>query len=185
MLHIIVSDIFGRTKALEKLGSAISKNVEILDPYSSEMMEFSNEADAYKYFTSEVGLDKYAESLSKTIKSVSKQVTLIGFSVGASAVWKISMQRELANISSATCFYGSQIRNYRDINPLFPIQLIFPATETHFSVSELITDLSAIENVKIQQVAYFHGFMNTHSQNYDQSGYNHFTQAMCNAPFDK
>lgn len=185
MLHIIVSDIFGRTKALEKFASAFTNNFEIFDPYSSEMMDFANETDAYKYFTSEVGLDKYADSLSTKIKSVAKQVTLIGFSVGASAIWKISMQEQLENITTATCFYGSQIRNCRDINPLFPIQLIFPATETHFSVSDLIIDLSAKENVTIQQVAFFHGFMNTHSQNYDQSGYNQFTKELCNIPSDK
>ncbi|MCP3940964.1 MAG: hypothetical protein GY710_05720 [Desulfobacteraceae bacterium] len=53
MHHIIVSDIFGRTQALEKFASAFSENVEIFDPYNSEMMGFKNEADVYKHLERE------------------------------------------------------------------------------------------------------------------------------------
>ncbi|PHR30679.1 MAG: hypothetical protein COA36_01335 [Desulfotalea sp.] len=179
MHHIIISDIFGKTKALERFASAFSESVEIFDPYTSEMIGFKKESDAYNYFTKSVGLDSYTDSLSRRIQSISKQVALIGFSIGASAIWKISNREEIKNISRATCFYGSQIRHYKTINPLFTTQLIFPATETHFSVAELIIDLSTKKKVTITQVTFLHGFMNTHSQNFDQAGYSQFTQALC------
>lgn len=179
MHHIIVSDVFGKTKALEEIASALSGRVEIVDPYSAELMGFKNETAAYEYFTSEVGLDAYAERLLEITQSVNSQIYLIGFSVGASAIWKISKQVKLKNISGATCFYGSQIRHHKDINPLFPVQLIFPATEQHFSVTKLIDELFAKENTQIQQVTFLHGFMNAQSKNYDQAGYKQFIQALC------
>jgi len=185
MKYILVSDIFGRTKSLEKIASALPGDVELVDPYNAKMIDFKNETDAYAYFASEVGLDKYAENLLKAIHSVSEHVTLIGFSVGASAIWKISNQKKLNNISNAACFYGSQIRHYPDIAPLFPVYLIFPASEQHFSVSELIAGLSAKNNLEIQQVSFLHGFMNTHSQNYDPAGYSQFMHLLSNVPLTK
>ncbi|QDO82825.1 hypothetical protein FM037_05740 [Shewanella psychropiezotolerans] len=68
--------------------------------------------------------------------------------------------------------YGSQIRSNRYVEPRFPIDLIFLASESHFSVNELIANLTGTDNVSIRQVPFLHGFMNQHSENYDQSGYN-------------
>lgn len=185
MHRIIVSDIFGRTEALEKIASKLSGHVEIVDPYNSERMGFKSETDAYVHFASQVGFDEYADRLLKTTESLSGPVRLIGFSAGASAIWKISDKRQLKNGSCAICFYGSQIRNYKNISPLFPVRLIFPVREEHFSVPELISALAYKENVKIQTVDFLHGFMNTDSKNYDQAGYDQFIQALCGEPFNK
>lgn len=178
MRHLIVSDIFGRTKALEKFASELSNSVEIFDPYNTKEMYFKNEAEAYQYFISKIGLDKYTENLIKLSRKFSEQVSLIGFSVGASAIWKLSSIKELKHISKAVCFYGSQIRHERNILPTFPIELIFPSVENHFSVSDLISDLSNKDNVHIQQTSFSHGFMNCHSENYNQNGYNQFMKTL-------
>ena len=178
MQNLIVSDVFGRTKALEKIASELSCAVDIFDPYGATNVNFKNESEAYSYFTAEVGLDKYTERLKKVIQTFSAQHNLIGFSVGASAIWRVSAQVEQKYISSATCFYGSQIRYHKNIHPTFPVHLIFPAAEEHFSVSKLITDLSGRKNTQIQQVSFNHGFMNRHSKNYDQSGYSQFMQRL-------
>lgn len=182
MHRIIVSDIFGRTSALEKIAEALPGEVEILDPYDSEHMAFSSEAQAYAHFSSEIGLDAYTDMLSRTIASQNSLVSLIGFSVGASAIWRISEKKELKNISSAICFYGSQIRNYIDITPKFSIQLIFPSSESHFLVSELIHSLEGKDNIEIRRADYPHGFMNTHSENFYQSGYDQFMKTLCKVP---
>ena len=176
MKYLLVSDVFGRTNAIEKIASKLSGSVEIFDPYNSKNMGFKNEDEAYNYFITHVGLDEYADKLNTVTRSFPEQLNLIGFSVGASAVWKISSQKELKNISSATCFYGSQIRNEGDIQPLFPIQLIFPVTEEHFSVSKLIFDLSGRKNVKILHTSLYHGFMNSYSDNFNQAAYHQFIQ---------
>jgi len=123
MHRIIVSDIFGRTSALEKIAEALPGDVDIFDPYDTKHMGFSNKAEAYACFSSEVGLDTYTDKLSKKVAAQSKQIDLLGFSVGASAIWKISNQEESKNVSSALCFYGSQIRDHIDITPIFPVRL--------------------------------------------------------------
>lgn len=178
MQYLIASDIFGRTSALEELASELSDSIEIFDPYDSKQMNFNNEREAYRYFVSNVGLDKYSNNLKKITKSFSEPLRLIGFSVGASAIWNFSSQSNLKHISKAYCFYGSQIRNEKNICPIFPIQLIFPDSEKHFSVSKLITDISGKENVQILQTPFSHGFMNRHSENFNQTGYTQFIQTL-------
>lgn len=182
---IIISDIFGRTAALETFASEFSGKVEILDPYNSEIIEFACEDDAYSYFTTKVGLDAYAEKLSNKIKASTDHVTLLGFSVGASAIWKLSNEKNLSNVIGAVLFYSSQIRYYTDIEPLFPVCLVLPETEVHFSVPELIQSLKQKESVEIHHSSFLHGFMNYHSNNYNAAAYIKYTHALCNVPFNK
>jgi hypothetical protein len=49
MHTIIVSDIFGKTKALDEIAASFSNEVEVLDPYNAQIMNFSDEAEAYGY----------------------------------------------------------------------------------------------------------------------------------------
>ncbi len=181
MSQILVADIFGRTEALEKLASELSGDIEIFDPYNSERINFCSEEEAYTYFSSEVGLDVYTKQLSDRIKKLSRPTSLLGFSVGASAIWQLSNNPDLEVISDAILFYSSQIRYHAEITPLFPIQLIFPTTEKHFSVPKLISLLTQKHNVKIHRSEFLHGFMNTHSQNYDQIGYDQYMQILRNS----
>lgn len=182
MHRIIVSDIFGRTSALEKIAEALPGNVDIFDPYESEHMGFSNEAEAYAYFSSQIGLDTYSEKLLEKVSAQTNPIALLGFSVGAAVIWRISEQKELENVSSAICFYGSQIRNHIDITPTFPVQLIFPSSESHFLVAELIQSLEGKENVEIHRADFLHGFMNSHSENFDQRGYDQFMKTLRKMP---
>ena len=61
MRRIIISDIFGRTPALEKLCRAIAPDTKIIDPYYGKFMDFQNEKEAYKYFMKQVGVNKYCQ----------------------------------------------------------------------------------------------------------------------------
>lgn len=178
MRKLIVSDIFGRTEALDKLALKLAGQVEIFDPYDAESMAFKDEAQAYDYFSSKVGLDKYTLSLTRFLTSNDEPIQLIGFSVGAAAIWRLSDNPALKHISGAVGFYGSQIRNHKDINPHFPIKLIFPHQELHFSVAELIADLVEKDKVTIEHTNFLHGFMNIHSNNFDQFGCNQYLQIL-------
>lgn len=183
MHRIIVSDIFGKTKALEIISESLTGKVEIFDPYDSVSLGLKSEDQAYSYFINEVGLDKYTENLATHIAGLNYPVSLLGFSIGASAIWKISANMKTNNVSGALCFYSSQIRNYKEISPNFPIQLVFPAFERHFSVSDLVLYLLQIKGVKSHQSKFLHGFMNYHSQNFNQEAYTQYLQALCNVPF--
>jgi len=180
MHYTLISDIFGRTSALEKLAKALSESSEIIDPYESKNINFDNELEAYNYFSSHIGMDAYTLKILEKLKEKREETVLIGFSIGATAIWKISSSTELSHINSAICFYGSQIRNHKNIRPLFPVQAIFPQSEPHFSVTNLIVELSTIENLKITQVNFLHGFMNPLSRNYNQAGYRQHLQAINN-----
>jgi len=170
MSLIIISDVFGLTPALLELKNTLGANC-IIDPYEGKNMCFKNEADAYSHFVAAIGLDNYLSLVLKKLVSLDAQTTLIGFSIGASAIWRLSQSNKNNFIKQAFCFYGSQIRNFTQVDPYFNINLVFPKTESHFDVAELMKKLEVKSNVYITQVEYLHGFMNKHSNNFNNTGY--------------
>ena len=170
MSIILISDVFGITPALLTLKLELGATT-VIDPYQGKMMGFNNEVEAYSYFVTSVGLDSYVAETLKVLTGIDCQTTLIGFSIGASAIWKVSESNEKNMIKDAVCFYGSQIRNLTQITPCFTINLVFPKSEPHFDVVELMEKLKIKQNVNITQVDYLHGFMNYYSTNFDSVGY--------------
>lgn len=171
MRKIVVSDIFGKTPALDKLSKALGNDVDIIDPYNGKNMEFQTEEQAYEFFTANVGLKTYCDLLQSKIKKAPAPATLIGFSVGASAVWRISESLTTQKVKNAVCFYGSQVRHLSQIRPNVVIDFIMPRYEPGFSIHELATHLSNIKNVALHKTSYLHGFMNELSKNYNAAGY--------------
>ncbi|KGJ93372.1 hypothetical protein [Thalassotalea sp. ND16A] len=178
MSTVIVSDVFGKTPALMALSEQLQANT-IVDPYDGRNMGFSDETQAYAHFIEHVGFDGYLAKLLKIIESTSAQMTLIGFSVGASAIWQMSEKLSASKVKRAVCFYGSQIRNYTDINPQFEIDLVFPKSEPHFDVLTLEAMLANKTNVSTFRVEYLHGFMNQCSTNYHEVGYRALVEMLC------
>lgn len=166
---VIVADIFGKTPALVALANTLGC-CTIIDPYKSMDLGFANESEAYRYFTQQVGLARYMQIISTQLQQMT-HITVIAFSVGAAAIWRLSESTLATKVSSAICFYGSQIRNATDINPLFAIELVFPVHEDHFDVDKLQHTLSLKNNVTCCQLPYLHGFMNSHSINYHHDAY--------------
>jgi dienelactone hydrolase len=169
----LVSDVFGITPGLLRLKDELGAET-IVDPYNGQEMAFNNEADAYSYFVSTVGLERYVSILFKTLENLKSPTSLIGFSVGASAVWSLSPSNEHNIVKQAYCFYGSQIRNLIKIQPCYQTTLVFPQSESHFDVTELIHKLTNKQNVSISQVEYLHGFMNYDSNNFNEKGYKEY-----------
>lgn len=178
MSKVIVSDVFGRTEALQKLAQQLNGSVQIIDPYGGAFMNFDDEQEAYQYFITQVGLDSYTHTLLNRIENDLEPVSLIGFSVGASAVWNLSEYSELKHIKSAVLFYGSQIRHKTEVLPRFPVHLIFPKEEVHFSVNELISKINKKKNTQIHRSKYLHGFMNPHSKNYNARAYRQYLRVL-------
>jgi dienelactone hydrolase len=182
MSIIIVTDIFGITPALIKLSDKLNAK-SIVDPYNGINMDFKSELEAYSYFTENVGLDNYLAELIKVVDETTNNSALLGFSIGASIIWRLSEKLSeqafkkssetlpSSKVKYAICYYGSQIRHFTTINPHFPVELIFPKTEQHFDLLKLQQSLSNKPNVTITNTNFYHGFMNTHSSNYNASGY--------------
>lgn len=166
----LVSDVFGITPGLLRLKDELGAKT-IVDPYNGQSMAFNNEADAYSCFVSTVGLECYASILFQALEALESPTTIVGFSVGAAAIWSLSPTNKCNVIKQSYCFYGSQIRNLTKTEPCYQTNLVFPQRELHFDVAELIQKLTNKANVSISQVEYLHGFMNYHSSNFNEKGY--------------
>lgn len=167
---LVVSDIFGKTSGLEALCTQLTSHFDIIDPYNGAEMSFNNEGEAYRYFSENIGLEGYCSILTSALLNRASPKVILGFSVGASAIWKLSDSIEYQP-HLALGFYSSQIRHYLDIVPSFPYHLVFPKEEKHFDVNAVMGKLNTTTNVSVESVPYLHGFMNTHSANFDEKGY--------------
>ncbi len=188
MSIIVVSDIFGLTPGLSLLAERLSKTghkVVILDPYDGIPQNFSSEENAYAFFTQHVGIDFYAKKLNELVEqSVNLDnigvLTLIGFSVGASAIWRISNTEVMRSVNQAFYFYGSQIRHDTEITPNLKSTLVFPKYEQHFNVDDLQKRLEIQPEVSTIRCKYLHGFMNPSSVNYNKDACSYYTDWLCN-----
>ncbi|MRI31425.1 hypothetical protein EOPP23_00280 [Endozoicomonas sp. OPT23] len=178
--HLIVADIFGRTPALDELANAMPVSTDTVDPYNGRFMGFDSEQQAYNYFCTEVGLENYCSHLKRQLDAIEHPVVLTGFSVGASAIWKLSESTKSERIKAAFCFYGSQVRHELNIQPECPITLILPEFEPHFSIQQLHDDLKGRRNIRLTESHYLHGFMNQYSGNFSEEGYQQFLMWLIN-----
>jgi dienelactone hydrolase len=174
MHKIVVSDIFGRTPALDKLCKALGSDVDVIDPYDGKIMGFQTEDQAYDFFMDNVGLSTYCDLLLSRLEKVRVPISLLGFSVGASAIWQISESLSTEKVKRVVCFYGSQVRHLTEIKPSVVVELVLPAHESGFSVEALENRLSGIKNVVLYKTPYLHGFMNELSKNYSNLGYSEY-----------
>ena len=181
MQNLIASDIFGRTTALETLAGQLAPypgRCLIVDPYKGAFRHFSGEPAAYATFQSEVGLGAYIQSVRKALHQATQPLTLIGFSVGASAIWALSGGAGLPPGTRAFCFYGAQIRHYTAVMPRIDIELYFPELEPHFDVDDLVRRLSGRKGVVCHRTTYRHGFINPMSVNFDPNAYTAYLQIL-------
>ncbi|KIX12345.1 hypothetical protein [Dethiosulfatarculus sandiegensis] len=139
-------------------------------------MAFIDEMEAYEFFMNNIGIQNYSQLLKELVSRVTKPSILIGFSVGATTIWRISENIDSDLIRHSFCFYSSQIRNYTSVNPCIATEVIFPRLEPKFSVPEISGLLAKKKNVKVHTIPYLHGFMNKLSKNFSQDGYREYTK---------
>lgn len=178
---ILVSDIFGKTEALNQFTAQLSpfySQVVVVDPYGGQLISFNNEENAYQHFQKNCGLKKLSELLESEIENSKETIDIIGFSVGGTAAWEISGKRNSRSIRNIVCFYGSRIREKTNISPKFPTCLIFPAFEKSFEIESVIQDVENKENVEVVRTNYLHGFMNRESKNFSETGYQYFSERL-------
>ena len=171
---LIVSDIFGRTQALDDFAKYFNEKkikTEILDPYNQQYIHFENENEAYSSFQAEIGLKNYINLLKNTLTSRKPTETvLLGFSVGASAVWAVSHDIQ-EKLFKGVCFYSSQIRHYMEIEPKIDIQLYFAESEPTYEIDAVVSKLATKNRVICFKTNFMHGFMNERSTNFNMNGF--------------
>ncbi|WP_165742915.1 hypothetical protein [Pseudoalteromonas sp. Z9A6] len=169
MNYLIVSDIYGLTPALSKLSQAISSNLVIVDPYN-KIQAIESEKDSYNNFIQQCGHDKYTDKLLECFESLKVPTTCIAFSAGASAAWRAQLLTGNTHLKKLIGFYPSQIRNYLALDANVPCEFIFPESESHFNVDEVIKALSTKASVKCYKTNFLHSFMNEYSTNFNAQG---------------
>lgn len=197
-MHIVVlSDIFGHTDALSHLVEQLQNGLEakqavtsfaILTPYKDTAVEetptFINEAEAYEYFVEHSSIDKYSQLLASYLDDFTQTavvqehttICIIGFSVGASALWSYAgtfNNQDRSCLQSTKIlgfgYYSSQIRKMTDLSPSFPLEFVFPKHEPHFCIKQVIESIKTNQNLTCRIVDAEHGFMNQYSNNFDDN----------------
>jgi dienelactone hydrolase len=171
---LIVTDIFGRCDGLQCLLAdlAVSDvNIRIVDPYQGVFQRFSAEDAAYADFVQHCGHDRYTQ---KVLSALQKNTDVaIGFSAGASALWHAAAIAP-GELQHLTLFYPGQLHQHANLTPKMPTELIFGATERHFSVEEMQRQLRDKNNIIVTQTAWQHGFMNLASTAFNGDAYLQF-----------
>ena len=175
----VISDIFGRTPVLEEFCHDLTgPDFLIIDPYKGKHMEFDTESRAYAFFMEHTGPDQYRSIIKDRLQPAGEGIRVIGFSVGASAVWQISGEKGFSHVKKAICFYPSRIRDFPDIRPGFDVTLVFPASEPQFDVDEMILKQTGKPRVSCCKADGGHGFMNRLSKNFHPDLYRTFIRDM-------
>ncbi|MFZ6641260.1 hypothetical protein ACO0LL_16035 [Undibacterium sp. TC4M20W] len=161
---LIVTDVFGNTPAIASFARQFPLPCLIASPFTGERTQYPAETLAYHAFIAEGGVAAYASNLSQLIQTHQSSLRYaIGFSAGASALWLNSASTAMANLQQSVLFYGSRIRDHRDVQPACPTRLIFAEQEAAFEPAELVADLrQRNQNAELVKGSK-HGFMNPYS----------------------
>jgi dienelactone hydrolase len=163
MRVIVASDIHGVNDRLrEQL--AILGQPTIMSPWPGDGCPFETEQMAVAEFHRQDGLISYEKKIAEAANG--EAVLLVGFSVGATSLWRYVANLECNSNSRAVLYYGSRIRDYPALRPRCSTSVFFAAHEPSFdpeSVASMVrksgTQCSVIGGTQ-------HGFMNPCSTHY-------------------
>jgi len=161
---LIVTDVFGNTPAVASFARQFPLPSLIVSPFTGERTQYPAETLAYHAFLAEGGVAAYAEHLAGILEMHQSSLRYaIGFSAGASALWLNSANPALAGLQQTVLFYGSRIRDHREVQPVCPTRLIFAEQEAAFEPAELVADLRKRNQDAELVKGSKHGFMNPYS----------------------
>ena len=171
---LVITDIFGcchgSTRLLQDLARA-SIAVHLVDPYRGKTQQFADEAQAYAAYTAHCDHDSYAAIAGHALQHSSQPFDLaIGFSAGATALWRALAETDSRRLKQAVLFYPGQIHQHLALTPAVPVQVIFGHSEPHFAVADICQQLQQ-QGVAAISTPYAHGFLNPASKAFDETGY--------------
>ena len=169
---LLLTDIFGQCADLKRLQADlvhVGARLQIVDPYQGKLQCFADEAEAYQVYSSQCGHDAYAARVEQALAQPC--ALALGFSAGATALWRALGASNARQITRAVLFYPGQIHQHLAVRPKLPVQVIFGHSEPHFAVAAICTELSKKPGITAVQTACGHGFMNPASKAFDSAGY--------------
>jgi dienelactone hydrolase len=168
-LVIVVHEIYGINQHIENFCKRLSEqDFDVICPNLLEReqpFDYSEEEIAYQNYMENVGFTDAVHKIKDILLGVKdkyNKIYIVGFSVGATVAWLCSKEE---NLSGLVGYYGSRIRNYKEIVPLTPTILFFPKEEHSFNVNELIENLDK-RNIEIHKFYGKHGFSDPYSPNF-------------------
>ncbi|MDD4600812.1 hypothetical protein SDC9_11397 [bioreactor metagenome] len=168
---IVLHEIYGVNKHIREICKMLAdgENDVICPNLLLPGQSFGPEEEviAYKNFIQNIGFSvaqQQVEKLSLEIRDDYKYRFIMGYSIGATLAWLCSQREGLYN--GIIGFYGSRIRDYKDIVPKCPTLLFFPRQEETFDINSLTQELSTGEDISIVQVNALHGFADPWSSKY-------------------
>ncbi len=131
--------------------------------------DYDQEKEAYLYFTKTIGFQRASEQVTELLKQKKmnyEHIILVGYSIGATIAWLCSGNQ--LKLDGIIGFYGSRIRDYMEIDPIYSVLLIFPEEESSFNPKELKKELMKKEMVSVHIFEEKHGFADPYSANYNK-----------------
>ena len=151
---IVLHEIYGINNHIREICKMLAngKNDVICPSLLLPSQSFGPEEEviAYKNFIQNIGFSvaqQQVEKLSLEIRNNYKYRFIIGYSIGATLAWLCSQREGLYN--GIIGFYGSRIRDYKDIVPKCPTLLFFPRQEETFDINSLTQELPTQEDISI------------------------------------
>lgn len=161
---IIATDIHGINDQLRHLFHALGDELIFLSPWDNDSAPYNKEQEAVAAFQADHGLEKYQQKIAQ--QAGDAPALLIGFSVGATALWRYIASQHCHQQSQAHLYYGSRIRDHQDLIPRCATKVIFAEHEASFKPSDIITNITHPQVACSIIAGTYHGFMNPHSPNF-------------------
>lgn len=164
MKIIIATDIHGINQQLRTLFQDFGNEVTFLSPWHGDGSPYDNEQQAVAAFQADHGMEKYQQQIAK--EAGNTPAILIGFSVGATALWRHIASELCHPQSRAHLYYGSRIRDHQTNIPRCQTKVIFAEHEASFQPADIVANITH-PHVECSIIAgTHHGFMNPHSPNF-------------------
>lgn len=168
---LLVTDIFGDGPWLQQVRETIEPYAQItcVSPYSSKQA-FDHEHQAYQAYCQDCGHENYLYKVRAALQQLSTYTLALGFSAGASALWRALSDYSGDHVQHFIGFYPGQIRNALALNTQISTTLVFPSHESHFDLVPVKSALRKKDKVEVLDSAWLHGFMNPCSEGFHVYG---------------
>ncbi|GAB59437.1 dienelactone hydrolase family protein [Rheinheimera nanhaiensis] len=171
---LLITDIFGQCTGLNRLLTDLRQSgvtLHLVDPYQGKPQQFADEQQAYAAYSAECGHNAYAAIAAQALQSHSQPIELaIGFSAGATALWRALAATDSSRLKQAVLYYPGQIHQHLTLQPQVPTQVIFGHSEPHFAVDDICRQLQQ-QGVTAISTPYAHGFINPASKAFNEAAY--------------
>lgn len=177
-MHIVIAtDIYGMEESVGNLAAALrlqGAEISVISPYEDGApAPGEDEKEVYAAFAGQCGHERYSEKILALLQE-EEWNGAVGFSAGASALWRALAGYRQKSPSHFLGFYPTRIRKYLDRFPAIQATLVFPRFEEAVDVNALIGTIAGNENIRCLKTPYLHGFLNPRSKNYSADGQRDF-----------